>query len=313
MKLSAQSSGCFGTEELRRGGLEDSGLGGPMSPDSTPQRPNASTPVRLEPNTQYPTPNAQRQTPNAFTLIELLVVIAIIAILAAILFPVFAQAKSAAKKTASISNLKQIGLAWTMYATDTDDTLMRVATAGGPLKTYYWWGSWDGTTLRPQEGLLYPYTHSQGIQTDPSFDNRLRSALGFTGYGYNYAYLSPSTYEPPTYAETPVPVNYSQVATVAETVCFATCARINNWQYTIPTLEGSTYLEPPSSQNPTFHGRNNGVGIVLWCDTHAKAIKPALRSGTFGYGFDSADFTKNNLGEIDQDGDLTTDELFDLR
>jgi prepilin-type N-terminal cleavage/methylation domain-containing protein/prepilin-type processing-associated H-X9-DG protein len=60
---------------------------------------------------------------KAFTLIELLVVIAIIAILAAILFPVFAQAKLAAKKTASLSNQKQIGLASMMYAGDYDDTL----------------------------------------------------------------------------------------------------------------------------------------------------------------------------------------------
>ncbi len=58
---------------------------------------------------------------RAFTLIELLVVIAIIAILAAILFPVFAKAKVAAKKAASISNAKQIGLALIMYATDYDD------------------------------------------------------------------------------------------------------------------------------------------------------------------------------------------------
>ncbi|MBS1705055.1 MAG: prepilin-type N-terminal cleavage/methylation domain-containing protein [Armatimonadetes bacterium] len=58
---------------------------------------------------------------KAFTLIELLVVIAIIAILAAILFPVFAQAKMAAKKTEDLSNLKQIGLALMMYAGDNDD------------------------------------------------------------------------------------------------------------------------------------------------------------------------------------------------
>jgi prepilin-type N-terminal cleavage/methylation domain-containing protein len=58
---------------------------------------------------------------EAFTLIELLVVIAIIAILAAILFPVFAQAKMAAKKTASLSNSKQIGTALTIYAIDFDD------------------------------------------------------------------------------------------------------------------------------------------------------------------------------------------------
>jgi len=59
---------------------------------------------------------------RGFTLIELLVVIAIIAILAAILFPVFAQAKAAAKKTASLSNLKQLGTSAQIYLNDSDDT-----------------------------------------------------------------------------------------------------------------------------------------------------------------------------------------------
>jgi len=62
---------------------------------------------------------------RAFTLIELLVVIAIIAILAAILFPVFAQAKDAAKKTQCVSNTKQVALAGLMYAGDADDVLPR--------------------------------------------------------------------------------------------------------------------------------------------------------------------------------------------
>lgn len=63
---------------------------------------------------------------RAFTLIELLVVIAIIAILAAILFPVFAQAKEAAKKTQALSNQKQLATAFILYVTDYDDVLPNV-------------------------------------------------------------------------------------------------------------------------------------------------------------------------------------------
>jgi prepilin-type N-terminal cleavage/methylation domain-containing protein len=248
---------------------------------------------------------------KGFTLIELLVVIAIIAILAAILFPVLAQAKTAAKKTVSLANVKQLGLAWLMYGGDYDDTLMRAQVQGGD-RVYYWWGSWDGTTLRTQEGLLFPYTKSDGIQSDPAFSNRLRTNLGLTGYGYNYAYLSPSTYSPPNWTETPRPVGYAQIAEVAATVGFGSAARINNWQYPTPVLEGSAYLEPPSSDFPSFHGRNNGSGVVLWTDGHAKPFKPILRTGTFGYGFNASDFRKENLGDIDIDGNFSTDELFDL-
>ncbi len=64
---------------------------------------------------------------RAFTLIELLVVIAIIAILAAILFPVFAQAKEAAKKTSCLSNAKNIGTALFLYGGDSDDTLCQTS------------------------------------------------------------------------------------------------------------------------------------------------------------------------------------------
>ena len=249
---------------------------------------------------------------RAFTLIELLVVIAIIAILAAILFPVFAQAKEAAKKTQSISNLKQIGLAWTMYAGDFDDNLMRVKADGPGTKVTYWWGSFDGTTLREEEGLIYPYTKGKGIQQDPSFPKGFRTVLGLTGYGYNYHYLSPSTYAPPTYTEVAVPVNYSQIANVSETVCFASSARMNNWSFAAPTLEGNTYLEPPSSDFPSFHARHSGKGTILWVDTHAKVLTPTYRKGAFGYGYNSVDFDREHLGDIDKDGDFTTDELFDL-
>ena len=66
-------------------------------------------------------PTGDTTMKKAFTLIELLVVIAIIAILAAILFPVFAQAKLAAKKTKSLSNVRNLGIAFQIYVGDNDD------------------------------------------------------------------------------------------------------------------------------------------------------------------------------------------------
>jgi len=76
---------------------------------------------------------------KAFTLIELLVVIAIIAILAAILFPVFATAREKARETACMSNMKQIGLAELQYATDFDECLPNDAICGATCATWSLW------------------------------------------------------------------------------------------------------------------------------------------------------------------------------
>ncbi len=82
-------------------------------------------------------------TKSAFTLIELLVVIAIIAILAAVLFPVFAQAKMAAKRTMVLSNWKQIDTAMIMYCTDYDGLYARTQTSDNPGVPGYisWWSN----------------------------------------------------------------------------------------------------------------------------------------------------------------------------
>ena len=68
----------------------------------------------------------------------------------------------------------------------------------------------------------------------------------------------------------------------------------------------------PSSNFPGFHARHLGSGIVLWADTHATTRKAGMREGAFGFGFNAEDFKRETLGDIDKDGDLTTDELFDL-
>lgn len=251
---------------------------------------------------------------GGFTLIELLVVIAIIAILAAILFPVFASAKSAAKSTQALSNLKQIGTAWTLYNQDYDNTLMRVSTVQSASVVSYWWGSFDGTTLKPEQGLLYPFTKNQQIQADPTFDSKLRGAIGQTGYAYNYGYLSPSLYLAPTYSETPIPVLESQIEESSQTIAFATSARINTFGSAGPTLEGNTYLEPPSSEYPTTHARHTEQSIVLWCDTHVKKNQISYRTGTFGYGLSESICKPNKLGDLLPPnivfGDAKQDNLF---
>lgn len=92
-----------------------------------------------------------------FTLIELLVVIAIIAILAAILFPVFAQAREAARKASCQSNLKQIGTAWAMYAQDYDERcLINTWNGGGFQKNRIW------------AQQIQPYAKNYGIALCPS-------------------------------------------------------------------------------------------------------------------------------------------------
>jgi prepilin-type N-terminal cleavage/methylation domain-containing protein/prepilin-type processing-associated H-X9-DG protein len=104
---------------------------------------------------------------KAFTLIELLVVIAIIAILAAILFPVFAQAKAAAKKTQDLSNMRQVGTSFLMYAGDYDDlfplTSYPAATNSWAIRCQPYVRSWDlfrspgdASSLWPARGIKWP-------------------------------------------------------------------------------------------------------------------------------------------------------------
>ena len=194
---------------------------------------------------------------RGFTLIELLVVIAIIAILAAILFPVFARAREAARATSCKSNLKQIGTAIQMYTQDYDE-LMPVERTTNPNMSII--------------QLTDPYVKNLGVYNCPS--QSVKSILAYNGersYSYNRQFLSGQS--------------LAAIQSVADTVCFAD-ATPNTWM-------GAWMLFPPSggartdsldgkqipvwtAQTQTqfnFAERHSDNGNVLFVDGHVKAMR----------------------------------------
>jgi prepilin-type N-terminal cleavage/methylation domain-containing protein/prepilin-type processing-associated H-X9-DG protein len=132
----------------------------------------------------------RKQLARGFTLIELLVVIAIIAILAAILFPVFAQAREKARMASCQSNLKQMGTAFQMYTQDYDETYPGASP-----------GNWDDCSVMPAKGgwggwvgnLLIPYTKNTEIYQCPSRRNLITvnnncATVPYTRVSYSFNY-----------------------------------------------------------------------------------------------------------------------------
>ena len=198
---------------------------------------------------------------NAFTLIELLVVIAIIAILAAILFPVFAQAKDAAKKTQSINNLKQIGTSVQLYTTDSDDVL--------PQSAYLVFDQAQPKVASVYD-LLYPYMKNVNILVSPadspgqSWKKRV-NALGlrndiveFASYVPNLGLFGDNLCGfKPNYTPT---VSSTSLPTQVETIMFFD----GYIKQGVPDLNYYTFLA---------QARHSDVVVMVFADTHSKPIK----------------------------------------
>jgi prepilin-type N-terminal cleavage/methylation domain-containing protein/prepilin-type processing-associated H-X9-DG protein len=129
---------------------------------------------------------------RGFTLIELLVVIAIIAILAAILFPVFARARENARRTSGLSNLKQIGLGLAQYLQDNDGVYPNTVTERQGVSYFGATDTAAGVSVYSIRAKLQPYVKSEQLFKDPSgaswVDGTTQNAPGAwypTDYGFH--------------------------------------------------------------------------------------------------------------------------------
>jgi prepilin-type N-terminal cleavage/methylation domain-containing protein/prepilin-type processing-associated H-X9-DG protein len=192
-----------------------------------------------------------------FTLIELLVVIAIIAILAAILFPVFAQAREKARAITCASNEDQLGLAFIQYTQDNDEKLPQSITNGNTTNGLGW------------ASRIYPYVKSAGVYdcpddpTNPIAATATTPTLNPVSYAYN---LNVSVFA----------VGLGQLAAPASTVLLAEIqgdnADVSSSQYDAPnynfgyqTSEASDWTD--GGDNGGIGGSNWVKGVLLACGT----------------------------------------------
>jgi prepilin-type N-terminal cleavage/methylation domain-containing protein/prepilin-type processing-associated H-X9-DG protein len=232
---------------------------------------------------------------RGFTLIELLVVIAIIAILAAILFPVFAQAREKARQTSCLSNMKQISLGWTMYMQDYDETwIFRVggnAIGKGDACAWRWLCGAD-RPLFDWWDVVQPYTRNNQIVACPSAP----AVPGYSQYNISNLGLGLNVYPTRGLCESNCPktpfggyicpgVRMAAVTKPSQTVCMADAGKLWNpvyaKTYKVPLYKNgmvSPQIAPAEDLESGWEwgpdDRHSSGVNVAFLDGHARFMKP---------------------------------------
>jgi prepilin-type N-terminal cleavage/methylation domain-containing protein/prepilin-type processing-associated H-X9-DG protein len=234
-----------------------------------------------------------RQRRRGFTLIELLVVIAIIAILAAILFPVFAQAREKARQSTCLSNTKQIGMALMQYEQDWDDANPGVWF--GPVSASPWSRPSDDVRFYKWMDAVYPYVKNEQVFNCPSdgvnkkyvFRNR-DGSNGYGSYAMSQAYFCAGdafTGPASDYNQGPFVMRISMIQRPADTVWIVDGGvhgiKDPDWKsyefwWCDPQAINSTFPTPKGPSPRYFQNvveRHSDTVTVIYCDGHAKASK----------------------------------------
>ncbi len=246
---------------------------------------------------------------RAFTLIELLVVIAIIAVLAAILFPVFAQAKEAAKKTVCLSNANQSGMGLLLYVGDSDDVtpIVYEDPSGSPSIVVDYWQ------------LLQPYIKSVNVFFCPdNLKYHCGAAEGTKdaapdarciGYGANWGPMQsfpnnttegglfgPFTAAPGSSVYTAAGVSMSSIVSSANTFAFGDC-HDEPWYTVSMGSILSNYTNDGAQISSNSQLPHGGMFSMTWTDGHAKAVK-WIAGLTNGAGFGVYLYKGQSVGPV---------------